>query len=131
MIGQIISESLFLFNDDYYYAEIKLVEYDMMNIEYCIDLFPTVNASVDVYHNWIILYLFSIIAANNMTIITGFLDLLSLPEKITNAGIVQKALEWTNSNDNMSMIKRYIKECSAEKEMSFVIEIKRSQSHWL
>jgi len=35
----------------------------MMNIEYCIDLFPVVNASVDIYHNWIILYLFSIITA--------------------------------------------------------------------
>jgi len=55
----------------------------MMNIEYCIDLFPTVNTSVDIYHNWIILHLFSMVAANSMTVITGLLDLLSLSEKIT------------------------------------------------
>lgn len=130
LIGQIISESLFLFNDDYYQAKIELVQYDMMNIEYCIDLFPTVNASVDIYHNWIILHLFSMIAANSMTIITGLLDLLSLPEKITNAEIIRKALEWADSHDNMSMIERYIRECSAEKEMSFVSEGQKLYAVW-
>lgn len=130
MISQIITESLFLFNDDYYWANINLVQYDMMNIEYCIDLFPTVNASVDVYHNWIILHLFSMIAANNMTIITGLLDLLSLPKKITNAEIVQKALEWADSYDNMSMIGRYIRECSAEKEIAIVSEGKKLYAVW-
>lgn len=130
IIGQIISESLFLFNDDYYQAKIEFVQYDMMNIEYCIDLFPVVNASVDIYHNWIILYLFSMIAANSMTIITGLLDLLSLPEKITNAEIVQKALEWTDSYDNMSMVERYIRECSAQKEMPVVNEGKKIYAAW-
>lgn len=130
LIGQIISESLFLFNDDYYQAKIEFVQYDMMNIEYCIDLFPTVNASVDIYHNWIILHLFSMIAANSMTIITGLLDLLSLPEKISNSEISRKALEWANSRDNMSMIERYIRECSAEKEMSIVSEGKKLYAVW-
>lgn len=130
MIGRIISESLFLFNDDYYQTKIEFVQYDMMNIEYCIDLFPAVNASVDIYHNWIILQLFSMIAANNMTIITGLLDLLSLPEKTTNAEIVQKALEWADFHDNMGMIERYIKECSAEKEVPIVSEGKKLYAVW-
>lgn len=130
MIAQIITNSLFLFNDDYYYADIKLVQYDMMNIEYCIDLFPTVNASVDINHNWIILHLFSMIAANSMTIITGLLDLLSLPKKITNDEIVHKALEWANSYDNMSMIDRYIKQCSVKKDIPYVSEGKKLYALW-
>lgn len=74
-LAHIISESLFLFNDDYYTADIEAVQCDMTNIEYCIDLYPTVNASVDIYHNWIILYLFMIVAANNMTILTESLSI--------------------------------------------------------
>lgn len=130
MIGQIIEESLFLFNDDYYQADIELVQQDMINIEYCIDMFPTVNARVDIYHNWIILHLFSMVAANSMTIITGLLDLLSLPEKLTNAEIIEKALAWANSYDNISMIGRYIRECSAEKDIPFVVESKKLYALW-
>lgn len=129
-IGEIISESLFLFADHYYRAKIELVEYDMMNIKYCIDLYPTVNASVDIHHNWIVLHLFTMIAANSMTIISGLLDLLSFPEKFTNAEIVPKALEWANSYDNMGMIERYIRECSAEKEMHHVSEGKKLYVVW-
>lgn len=130
MIGNIITESLFLFNDDYYYADIELVQYDMRNIEYCIDLFPTVNASVDIYHNWIILHLFSMVAANSMTIITGLLDLLSLPEKASNAEIIEKALKWSDSHDNISMIDKYIRECSAKKDMSSVREGEKLYATW-
>ncbi len=130
MIESIITESLFLFNDDYYQAHIKFVQYDMMNLEYCIDLFPTVNASVDIYHNWIILHLFTMIAANNMTIISGLLDLLSLSGDTASAQVVPKALEWAASHDNISMIDRYIRDCSAEKEMAVVQEGNELYALW-
>lgn len=130
IMAQIISESLFLFDDDYYSADIELVEYDITNIEYCIDLFPVVNASVDVYHNWIILHLFTMIAANNMTIMTGLLDLLNQPTNTTNAEITKKALAWGNSYDNMSMIGNYIRDCSVKKEIPVVAENNRIYAKW-
>ena len=130
MIAQIITESLFLFNDDYYQAHIRFVQYDMMNLEYCIDLFPTVNASVDIYHNWIILHLFTMVAANNMTIISGLLDLLSLSGDEAGTQVVSKALEWAASYDNMNMIDRYIRDCSAEKDIPVVQEGGKLYAAW-
>lgn len=130
MIAQIINESLFLFNDDYYQANIDVVEYDLANIEYYIDMFPNVNASVDVYHNWIILHLFTMVAANNMTIITGLLDLLNQPTIVTNAEVIQKALKWANTYDNMHMIDKYLRDCSAKKEILPVVERNRVYAKW-
>ena len=64
-----------------------------MNIFENKNLFPTVNASVSIYHNWIILHLFTMVAANNMTIISGLLDLLSLSGDEAGTQVVSKALE--------------------------------------
>lgn len=130
MIRQIISESLFMFNDDYYWTDIEAIEYDMKNIEYCIDLFPVVNAKVDIYHNRIILNLFTIVAANNMTIMTGLLDLLNQPDKITNTEISKKAFEWANSYDNMGMIDRYIRAYSAKKDVPIIQEKNKIYATW-
>lgn len=129
-LAHIINESLFLFNDDYYTADIEAVQYDMINIEYCIDLYPTVNASVDIYHNWIILYLFTIVAANNMTILTELLDILSQSEYTTNEEIIKKALEWANSYDNMSWIDKYIRDYSAQKEIALTVEKTKIYANW-
>ncbi len=130
MIAQIISESLFLFDDDYYVASIDAVQYDLINIEYCIDLFPSVNASVEIYHNWIILQLFTMIAANNMTIITGLLDLLSQSTNNTSTEIIPKALKWANSNNNMRMIDEYIRDFSAKKEIIYEKNGKKLYAKW-
>ena len=130
IVAQIINESLFLFNDDYYSAHIEAVQYDMMNIEYCVDVFPTVNASVDVYHNWIILYLFTMVAANNMTILTELLDILSQPTRATNEEITRKALDWADFHDNMSWIDRYIRDYSAKKEIALSVEKKKIYATW-
>lgn len=130
MVAQIITESLFLFNDDYYQASIELVQYDMMNLEYCVDLFPAVNASVDIYHNWIILHLFTMVASNNMTIISGLLDLLSLSGDTASTQVIPKALEWAASYDNMNMIERYIRDCSAEKDTQVIQKGKKLYALW-
>lgn len=130
ILAQIISESLFLFNDDYYSANIEAVEYDMKNIEYCIDMFPTVNASVDVYHNWIVLYMFTMVAANNMTILTELLDLLSQSTYATNEEITKKALEWASSHDNMSWIDKYIRDYSPKKDIPLTVEQKKVYANW-
>ncbi len=119
MIAEIINESLFLFDDDYYMASIDAIKYDIMNIEYCIDLLPFVNASVDIYQNWIIFNLFTMVAANNMTIITGLLDLLSRSTNDSGSEIILEALKWANSYDNMRMIDNYIRDYSAKKEILF------------
>ena len=74
MIAQIISESLFFFQDDYYNADISTIEREMTHISYCIETFPVVNAMVDNQKNYIILNLFTMVAANNMTMITELLD---------------------------------------------------------
>lgn len=81
MIAQIISESLFFFQDDYYNADISTIEREMTHISYCIETFPVVNAMVDNQNNYIILNLFTMVAANNMTMITELLDLLSRPKR--------------------------------------------------
>ena len=47
MIAQIISKSLFFFQDDYYNADISTIEREMTHISYCIETFPVVNAMVD------------------------------------------------------------------------------------
>lgn len=44
MIAQIISESLFFFQDDYYNADISTIEREMTHISYCIETFPVVNS---------------------------------------------------------------------------------------
>lgn len=130
IIAKIISESLFLFQDDYYNTDISAVESDMLHIDYCIDLFPAVNASVDIDHNWIILHLFTMIAANNMTVITELLDLLSQPEIITTSEAMQKASKWINSCSNAYMIDRYLKDYSPQREISFVMDKNKLYATW-
>lgn len=130
MIGQIINESLFLFNDDYYRANIEAVQFDMLNLDYCIDLYPAVKAVVDIYNNRIILNLYTLIAANSMTILTGLLNLLSLPQKATNEEFTKKALEWANSYDNMGMIDQYIRDFSIQKDVLFVQENDKIYAKW-
>lgn len=130
MIASIVEESLFLFRDDYYKADISLVEYDMCNIDYCIDLFPAVNAGVDIYHNWIHLHLFTIIAANNMTVMTELLDLLSQSGSITTSEAMRKASKWIDTCENEHMVDRYIKDISAQKEIPLVIENNKLYVTW-
>lgn len=109
MIAQIISESLFFFQDDYYNADISTIEREMTHISYCIETFPVVNAMVDNQKNYIILNLFTMVAANNMTMITELLDLLSRPEKATTSQIMQLAVKWLNFHENENMISTYTK----------------------
>lgn len=110
MIAQIISESLFFFQDDYYNADISTIEREMTHISYCIETFPVVNAMVDNQKNYIILNLFTMVAANNMTMITELLDLLSRPEKATTSQIMQLAVKWLNFHENENMISTYTRE---------------------
>lgn len=110
MIAQIISESLFFFQDDYYNADISTIEREMTHISYCIETFPVVNAMVDNQKNYIILNLFTMVAANNMTVITELLDLLSRPEKATTSQIMQLAVKWLNFHENENMISTYTRE---------------------
>ncbi len=130
IVAQIIGESLFLFEDFYYTADIKMVEEDMRSIHYCIDLMPTVNAYVDVYHNRIILYLFTMVATNNMTIMTELLDLLTHEEHATNEEILQKALEWADSDDNISRMERYIADYSQKKPLLIEGENGKTYARW-
>ena len=122
MIAQIISESLFFFQDDYYNADISTIEREMTHISYCIETFPVVNAMVDNQNNYIILNLFTMVAANNMTVITELLDLLSRPEKATTSQIMLFALKWLNFYENEYMISTYIREYGAKKQILPVVE---------
>ncbi len=131
MIAQIIGESLFLFEDFYYAADIKMVEEDMRSIHYCIDLMPAVNAYVDIYHNRIILYLFTITATNHMTIMTELLDLLTREEHATNEEILRKALEWADADDNIGRIERYIEYYSIRKPLLIEGEQGKTYLKWL
>lgn len=116
IISDLIANSLFCFADDYYEASPLAVEDDLLEIKYCIDMFPAVNASVDIYHNWIILNLYTLFAANNMTLITDVLDLLNSSEmKVTE--IIRKASEWIQSDTNANLISRYIKNFGAKKKI--------------
>ena len=122
MIARIISESLFFFQDDYYNADISTIEREMTHISYCIETFPVVNAMVDNQNNYIILNLFTMVAANNMTVITELLDLLSRPEKATTSQIMLFALKWLNFYENEYMISTYIREYGAKKQILPVVE---------
>lgn len=86
----------------------------MTHISYCIETFPVVNAMVDNQNNYIILNLFTMVAANNMTVITELLDLLSRPEKATTSQIMLFALKWLNFYENEYMISTYIREYGAK-----------------
>lgn len=128
LISEIILRSLFCFKDDYYVMDPKHVESDLININYYIDLFPQVNAGVDVNQNSIYLNLYTIIAANDMTLITDLLDYLNSSEEYTTSEIMEKASEWMKYNKKF--VSSYIGKFGAKRNIRSVFERGKIYATW-
>ena len=130
LIAKLVSESLFFFNDDYYLDNIAILENKLSNLDYCIDLYPSVNASVDPDRNRLYIHLFSIVAAHNITMITGLLDLLSLPRVMSNQEIEAKAKEWINTFDNLQMVENFINTFGEKRDIPVILENSKIYAAW-
>lgn len=130
MIMAIIRESRFLYTPDYYKVSIDVIEADMANLDYCIDLYPTVGASTYEKDNRIIVNLFSLFAANHtIMVIEELIKLLTLNSNTPYEEISSKALNLVKSNKikNMNMISDYIDYFASNRD--FLVESEHDKTY--